>query len=505
MTRTWIRELAGWLAATVIAVATVAHVASTARSELLFRDGDSLVVALVVRSIADGSALDWALSTVLFLPEIALFGALWLLGRMLALDVDAVLAVNAVVNLTALYGALRLAAGRRRDGRGPVAWSVIALAAFCTLAVTETSSSRDALELASLLLTTTYYSATVIATVVTVGLVRRWFDRERDGERLGRLLPVSLATVAAVSTLTNPLYAAWATVPLGALLAIAAVYPRSRSRALPLLWWLLGGTALGLIGRIPFSAWIANSGAGYAHPELWPESARYYGALLGERFATAPGVAGTVLLAALLIVAVWRTVRAASTAARLVAAAGWMLPVAVTVGAIALGTDAARYLQPVFFAPVLGLVATPVAVRLSRRAATATIAAAAAALLAAGALSVPRLAATQRPDAAVQCVVDWVEQSGRTGAGQFWTVRLPKLHLADPARLVQVDHQLRGYAWLVNRTDFAVGEVSFLVEDAQSSPWGFAQTALPTDVITCGRYTIHDFAPATLPLGPNRS
>ncbi len=64
-----------------------------------------------------------------------------------------------------------------------------------------------------------------------------------------------------------------------------------------------------------------------------------------------------------------------------------------------------------------------------------------------GILSIPRLAAAAEvADPDLTCVTDWVDASGRTGAGQFWTVRLPKLHLDDPAQLVQVDHELRGYA-----------------------------------------------------------
>ena len=127
-------------------------------------------------------------------------------------------------------------------------------------------------------------------------------------------------------------------------------------------------------------------------------------------------------------------------------------------------------------------------------------------LLVVGALGVPRLAAAaEAPAPDLRCVTDWVDASGRTGAGQFWTVRLPKLHVADPSQLVQVDHQLNGYAWLVNRRDFDVGEVSFLVEDAQTVQWQLPSAAIPEDVVDCGRYRILDFGDTMLPLGPQRS
>ncbi|MFJ2551699.1 hypothetical protein [Microbacterium sp. NPDC087591] len=497
MTRVRVRELAGWLTALAIALIVTGQVAASARSELLFRDGDSLVVALFAQSWLAGDPSNWAMSSVLFLPETAVFAGL---DAVLPFDVNGVLAANAVVNLLSLYGALRFAAGRRRDDRAPVAWALIAMAVFGALAMTETSSSRDALELASLLLTTTYYSATVIGVVLTIGVIRRFVVHEHHGA--GQL--IALALIAAVSTLSNPLFAVWATVPLTAVLGALALRSTARSRMLLPLVVLIGGTALGFIGRIPFAAWIANTGAGYAQPERWAESIGYYAGLLADRLSTPLGLAGTLLTAALLVVAIVRSARSRDPSERLVALAAWVIPVLVVLGAVALGTHAARYLQPLSFAPVLALVAAPRAFAIPRP--RPLIAIGMVVLLAASALSIPRLAsAVHTPDAALTCVTDWVDASGRTGAGQFWTVRLPKLHLADPSQLVQVDHRVNGYAWLVNRTDFDVGAVSFLIEDAQTVAWQLPLDAMPDDIIECGRYRIVDFGSAPLPLGQPHS
>ena len=497
MRRVWMRELAGWVGALAIAVISAAQVASSARAELLFRDGDSLIVAMFARSFLSGQPLDWAMSSVLFLPESAVFASL---DSVLPLPVNGVLAINAVVNVLALYGAFRLVAGRRRTGMAPVAWAVIAVASFALLAATETSSSRDALELASLQLTTTYYSATVVAVVLSVGLMRRVLDRADGG--IG--LIVALGVTAAIVTLSNPLYAAWATVPIVLLLALMLVRSAQRLRLGVVLTVLIAGTALGFLGRIPFQAWIANTGAGYVQPGQWMQSVEYYGSLFADRLSTPAGVIGSLLVLALLVLAVVHTVRAEDAGTRFVAALGWAMPLLVVVGAIALGTHAARYLQPAAFAPMLALVALPRSMRAPIRVRSMLVAASAVVLLVAGAWSVPRLAAaSETADPDLQCVTSWVNASGRTGAGQFWTVRLPKLHLDDPAQLVQVDHELNGYAWLVNRHDFDAGAVTFLVEDAQTVPWQLS--AVPEATIDCGRYRILDFGDAVLPLGPQRS
>lgn len=497
MTRVWARELAGWLAALAIALIVSGQVAASARSELLFRDGDSLIVALFAQSSLTGSPADWAMSSVLFLPETAVFAGL---DAVFPVDANGILALNAVVNLLALYGAVRLVAGRHAPGRAPIGWSLVGLSAFGALAMTEMSASRDALELASLLLTTTYYSATVIAVIAAVGLIRRFIANEHRA--IGLL--VAVAIVAAGSTLSNPLFAVWATVPLTVMLAALALRSDSRTRILLALVALIGGTALGFLGRIPFSAWIANTGAGYAQPELWAESVDYYLRLLGDRSATPLGVTGSILSLGLVVLAVVLSIRVRKADERIVALAAWVIPILVLIGAIALGTHAARYLQPLAFAPILALVAEPRALPIRRpRALLATIAVA---LLAGSALSVPRVvSAAQAPDPDLHCVTDWVDASGRIGAGQFWTVRLPKLHLHDPAQLVQVDHQLNGYAWLVDRSDFGVGGVTFLIEDAQTVPWQLPDDAAPGTVVECGRYRILDFGTTTLPLGPQRS
>ncbi|WP_259607030.1 hypothetical protein [Microbacterium neungamense] len=406
--------------------------------------------------------------------------------------------------MVALYGATRLAAGRREPGRAPVAWSLIALGAFGMLAASETSASRDALEPASLLLTTTYYSATVIGAVVAVGLMRRLLDTTSRRVLLGTTFALGVTTV--VSTVSNPLFVAWAVAPLVVILAVRAVRDDQRMPSLSGVGALLAGAAGGMIGRIPLSEWIANSGTGYAQPALWQESMSHYAALGIERLASPHGLAAAVLTAALIALCVVRSIRAGDGSG-VIALYGWLAPALVVLGAIALGTHAARYLAPIAFAPVLGLVARPTALpspRLVRRAAASV---AAVALAAGVVIGIPTIgAAAGRPDPDLTCVTDWVDGSGRTGAGQFWTVRLPKLHLAEPSRLVQVDHRLRGYAWLVNRTDFAVGEVTFLVEDAQTVPWDLPPPgAVPDRVIECGRYRILDYASHPLPLGPQRS
>lgn len=481
------REAIAAVAALALGLIVVARLAASDRGVLLLSDGDSLITVLVARSLQSGEPQDWAMSSVLFIPEIAVYSVLSLLG----LPIMATLVLNALVNLLAFYAALRFVT-RSADA------ALAGLAGFSVLALLEHSASRESLEIASLLATTTYYSSTVIGVLLTIGLLTR----------RGRVPLAVLGAVALVCTITNPIYLAWAVVPLCLLLLVPRVVPwQGRLAAVGVL---AGGAGLGLLVRIPLAPWIANTGAGYVQPSNWIESLSYYGDLVAGRVQDAAGVVAVLVWGILLVLAMVLTIVAARRGEWMLAqlaTVAWAVPVMTVVGAIALGTHAARYLQPAVFLPPLALA---VLVALLGPAPRLVLPAVAAGLSVIAAVCLPPLvqsASRQHPNADVACVTDWVEQSGRVGAGQFWAVRAPKAYAADPAQLVQVDLQLNAYAWLVNREDFAVGEVSFLLNGPESFPFELpAELSTATmETVRCGVYTITDFRRPIVTLGPPHS
>ena len=313
--------------------------------------------------------------------------------------------------------------------------------------MTEISASRDALELASLQLTTTYYSATVVAVVLAIGLVRA-HPRPRAGA-------VSLCSSRSrrgrtVSTLSNPALRASGR-------RAARARPRrpvpsarpQRRRILPLLGAARSAATASASSLVFRSRHGSRTPApGYAQPEHWHGVASaYYGDLLGERLVSPARARRALLTLALCVLAVAAAIRAAHRRRR---APGrdrrrGSLPLLVVVGA-----DRARH-------PCGAL---PAARRLRPGARSRRVAHGRCALPARAAPPVgrrrrraPARGRRSQHPAARRCragarsptspaSTDWVDASGRTGAGQFWTVRLPKLHLDDPSQLVQVDHRL---------------------------------------------------------------
>ncbi|MDL9981149.1 hypothetical protein [Microbacterium candidum] len=495
----WARELAGLLAACAMALIVVGHLASDpARGNLLLLDPDSMLNQLVVSSLHAGQGQDWAMSPVLFIPEIGLY---WLIS-LLGLNVSATLLVSAVVNVVLLYGAVRLVAGRRERLAHPVTGALLTYGLYCILALLESGGDRDSMELASLLATTTYYAMSVLAAVVTIGLVRRILGRTT-------VIPViALALVGLVSAFTNPLFALWATAP--AALALIAVGRRALSWRVLLIveGALIVPAAIGIFARTPLKRLIVANPDLYAKPDQWQQSIAYYFGLVVDLTRTPGGwaeIALVLLLLALPLVATALTRRADD---RFLAVVGWLSPLVTVVWAIAFGTVAARYLQPLVYLPLLTAVLVPTFVcarvtwtRARVRALRIVAAVAAVVLIALAAVQPARIAdASARAEASVACVVDWIDHAGRTGAGQFWTIRPVKARLADPARLLQTGPDFVPYLWLVNRQDYPGAKITFAVTDAASFPFQYPAGAQITD-LTCGSYTIHDFrdTPVFLP------
>jgi hypothetical protein len=477
-----LREAAVALAASAIMALVAIHLGVSDRAFLIYADGDSMLPPIVHGAVVAGGPLDLSLSSPLFLPELALYLLLGALG----LPTAAALTVQGIVTWLGLYAAIRFTAGAARDRRAPLA----------------SSPDRDALQGASLLFTGTYYSATVVGTVLVLGLLARLWHAPRHPIAL----VVIASVVAACSTLTNPLFLLWASAPLVVVAGIGMATRLVRPAPAVLgIAALAAGGVLGMLGRIPFAPLLTQDAGAKIQPDHAADSARYYGGLVADLARTPAGAAEIALVLLCLAGAIGATVvgvRRRDRIAMTLGVFGWLAPLLAAGAVVLAGTMAARYLQPVFLFPPLALL--PLVGRLPRS--RAVLAAPVAltlllALIAPGALTPTRLPAQIAGD--IACVDRWVAASGETGAGQFWTVRAPKAYLADTRRLVQVDAAMNPYLWLVDSEDYrGLRAVSFVIDSPDSPPTHVAAPAGTTPTITvCGRYTITDYGAPVLPLG----
>ena len=510
----WVAESAGAVVALALALLAVWHLDATDRSWILYYESDTVLPAIVRGSVLAGQPQDWAFSAVLFLPEMALYFAIAALG----FGVKGTFALNAVVNLLLLYMSFRLLSGlaqRELPVSRRIGGALLAFGGMTSLILLEDSPRPDTFELASLVATATYYSTTVLASVLVTGMVSRLASAQRG---IGpRRLEVALVGLSAAATLTNPLFLGWEAMPLALVLAMMTWRRALPWRRLVRLGTLLAlGGCLGLTGRIPFAHLIGKDGPAYLDPGSASWLAVYYPKMLADRTSTVPGALSLTAVVALILVSgiVFRkSLAAREPNAALVAGMGWVAPVAVAVGAIALGAFGTRYLQPMFYAPLCSLVFAPRLLgdgakpfrRLPGRTVRALLAGTAVLCLgfsasAAGALS--SSAAVIDPD--IRCVDEWITASHRTGAGYFWTIRGPKAYLAEPSQLMQIDDPFRAFPWLTDRADYSTHAVSFVLSVAAYAPPPLPAVAstTPHRTVSCGRYTITDFGAAILPIAP---
>ncbi|BDZ51572.1 hypothetical protein GCM10025867_38130 [Frondihabitans sucicola] len=262
-------EVLGVLLAASSSVVALAHGLAGAKRSLLLDDGDSVLLPLMLRSIERGEPFEWGMSPVLFaFPELPLYAA----SAAVTGTVAAALLLNGVLNVVLLYALLRYAAGRVIRTRPeqdpalvvirPVAAAVLGVFVVVALSLLESRPGGNTGEIASLYLTTTYYSGTVMALVATVGLVAH-LAGPLDGRGRRILLPaLGIGLIAAVSTLSNPLFVLWVTAPLVAALAVLS-FVRWRARIRD-PWWrpsatalaLLAGSAVGYLARHPLQRFI---------------------------------------------------------------------------------------------------------------------------------------------------------------------------------------------------------------------------------------------------------
>lgn len=510
--RRWVatvgREALGAVVALALSVIALRHVVATERVALLWYDADSVLLPLVERSIRSGQPFEWAMSPALFFfPELPVY----LLCSLVTATAQQALALNGVLVLLAVYALVRAAANElmpsaRRSAR--IATAAVALGFVTLLVLTESSATATSLELASLLLTTTYYYGALLAMLGTAVLVLR---AVRTGRASVTVLVV-LALVAACTTASNPLYVPWSAAPVVVTLVLLAAARRLPWRPVARLSGaLVAGSVVGYLLRIPLRPFVSLDPSTYVHPEHAGETLSFFAALTDDRAGSAAGDAGLLLLFAGVLLAAGGTVwawRVRTSRTVLVATALPLVTVvAVSVGVVVAGSDTPRYLEPIVTAPLLALVAvaelTRTAVRTTRvhrprRGLRLTLAVAAAAVLLAGVATAPGTlsAVAHARYGSVACLDRWADGRQVTGVGQFWTVRPLAAYAASDVQLLQVRDTFDAYPWLVDLGAYRDARPTFVVIGANDVWTTAVEDSLgsPASITHCTGYDVYDYA-----------
>lgn len=502
------QEALGALVALALSVIALRHVVATARVDLLWYDGDSVLLPLVQRSMQLGQPFEWAMSPALFFfPELPVY----LLCSVVTATPQQALALNGVLVLLAVYVLVRAAANElmpaaRRSAR--IAVSAVALGFVTLLVLTESSATATSLELASLLLTTTYYYGAVLAMLGTAVLVLR-------AVRLGRAsttVLVVLGLLAACTTASNPLYVPWSAAPVVVTLLLLAAARRLPWRPVLLLAAVVtAGSVVGYLLRIPLRPFVSLDPSTYVQPSRAGETLGFFAALTDDRAGSAAGDAGLLLLFVGVLLSVGGTVwawRVRTSRTVLVAAALPLVTVvAVSAGVVVAGSETPRYLEPIVTAPLLALVAVAelarTAVRATqvhrpRRGVRVVLAVAATGVLLAGTATTPGTvhAVAQARYGPAGCLDRWADGRDVVGVGQFWTVRPLATYSSTNVQLLQVRDTFQTYPWLVDLGAYRNADPTFVVIGS-GDVWTTAvedSLGAPASITHCSGFDVYDYA-----------
>ncbi|MCJ1714119.1 hypothetical protein [Curtobacterium sp. VKM Ac-2922] len=501
-------EAVGAVVALALTVVALRHVIASARVSLLWYDGDSVLLPLVVRSMQAGDPFEWAMSPALFFfPELPVY----LLCSLVTATPQQALALNGVLVLLGVYALLRAAANELMPAAGRparIAVSGIAFAFLTLLVLTESSASATSLELASLLLTTTYYYGVVLALLATAVLVLR---AVRTGRASVPVLVV-LGLVAAATTASNPLYVPWSGAPVVVTLLVLALAQRVPWRpALLVSGTVVAGAVVGYLVRIPLRPFVSLDPSTYVHPDQAISTLGFFASLTDVRSGTLIGDVGLALMLIGVLLAVGGTVWAwrvrASRTVLVASALPVVTVVAVSLGVVAAGSETPRYLEPVVVAPLLALIAVcelvRVAVRQTRvyrpsRGIRVGLAIGTAVVLAAGIAVTPSTLRTVRTAsyAPAACLDRWADGKPVVGVGQFWTVRPLATYASQNVRMLQVRDSFQVYPWLVDLGSYRNADPTFvLVGSGDVWPTSVEdQLGAPVSVTHCTGFDIWDYA-----------
>lgn len=511
------------------AMVVLSRMATSTWSAILLYNGDSLVLPLLERSIADGEPFQWVFSSQLFVfPELLIYGFIGLFTD----DTRLTIVTNVVVNLVLLYVFARLIARfslqRSRHRFIEISVALAAVGLFTIFCLLEPEPNINGSAIATLFLMNTYYQGAVLAGLAAITLVlwvSRGFHRVQWGVGRTTVYALVAGAITIATTLCDPLYAMQITAPL--CLALIAVWFANRLTARGFVLLLLvngGGAVIGLWARRFVTQFLSAEVDSYIDTTRIPASITLLETTVAELAATPGGVFKLLLLGGLVVAmfafffyALYAQSRPAlrrsvTSGEFFLSALSTFSFVTLVIGFVYTGSTTTRYLLPIFIFPILAMI--PIVVHILRRSmlvvayadyrrslARFMIGAAAtgsALVLVAGAVNTPPVVrmVTGADFTGVDCFDDFVGTDDSNGVGTFWITREWEVYGSERGDVLQVNGDLTIFDWMINLSSYEDKTFSYVVLD----PFGFvsedtiAPLGTPADVVSCGDYTIYDYA-----------
>lgn len=466
--------------------------------------GDSLLMPLLLRSVAQGERLDWTFSSsTFFVPELLIYAV----SDWVTPSTQWALIVNGFVNVLALYALLRLVLARVPEimPMRAVLFAVAMVASLVACVVLE----RDGVPLTSTAFT--FFYSTYYVGVTLVGLALLWLVVGAAPRPVRWVWVTAGAALTAACTASDPLVVTHVVVPLllASFTARRVVAHRSQLPAAIDVTGVAVGVAGGLLLRATvMRGWIsAGVGSYVAGPRQGLDRLTdLVSAQLDDPWQRIE----LFYLTALVLWAVGRPVWLSITgrgadlspqALLVTDFAGWST-VCVLGSQLVTGTLLSRYMGVLLVYPLLSLTSARPRSQLVAGLRVASIGAVA--LLSIRGLTttqhVTHLAARRPPGEA--CLINSVRSVGVDGVGHFWRVRAFDTHTTG-TRVLQVNPDFTVFHWLNNAGAYDEREFGFVLVDLDTTSQSAGITAdnalgmlgSPDSIDRCGAFEVWHYSP----------
>jgi|GEM_PF-1249422 len=517
------------------------HLVRSAWEAMVFSSADFLTLPAVAQSLALHEPFHWVFSSQNFLfPEAPIYS----LASLLTPDFRLALILNSLINCLALYALLRWITGMFAGN--VLTARLYALLASSSVLVLSLLENRTDPGLAIFFIMSTTYYGVILMALASLGLNVQLLRRVKSGgtkdwQRL-RWWLVGLATIALLTSVSNPLYILQFVAPLALIAGLAWLLNVLSWRTVVLLLapQLVGSLVAVAIRQTLLKSLFSPLGqvGQYLHFGMIGDSLRTFSVFVSKmqhgnwqqkvelKFIVLELVVSLGLFALLIKL----TTRARVTnrfkpllspEVFVVSGLAGLTPLIVIAGSVATGNALTRYLVPLIIFPLLAGAALtslkfferPVIIRASRLAMLAVVVLA----LSAGLLSHPvaNVQATANYYTADERCLDQklADSTSKVGVAQYWRARGLQLNSRQHLVLVQTLGTLDKFTWLYNSADYHIYHPTFVVVDKVPAPAFDQEVALspnfailadrtqnllgaPTAVYDCPSFYIYTYPPS---------
>jgi hypothetical protein len=484
------------------------HLNSINWKGLFYFHGDSVTLALALKSILAGEPFKWVFSSQLFIfPE----GILYAISYLVSQDYKSALLINAYINIGLIFlGAYYLVGYLRIKGGSAYNFFIILSCLFLISFSSESVPDINYKSISTLIMFNTYYGGVIIVSIFQLFLV---LSITKSNPKYFWPKSSFFALCGALCYASDPLYLLQFLIPLIALLFLLLLLDRSRYFWLSTKIIFISAISLSLGHLLRYTLrdhWSASVGSYIGFSKVGIALHNLLGVIVGLQ--SSPIYLFLWALWACLLLLMGR--RFCYLIRHRNSSQEWLMDYLVigflfsasilsSLGVILTGNFLTRYFLPV---PIFSIIGGALAIigfsnKLIIKLIIIIL------LMGSAGFSYFTYSNSMMTETTVEsdirCYQKFVNELKIHAVGGFWTSRALDLYGNENSRVFQVTKDFHPYNWLSNRNDYSRFELSGVIVDNEPGTININESDVlilgtPTETQNCQRFKIHAYAKGTL-------